>query len=220
VDKYLITFNSSNRITGPIMVTTSPRSTCPASCPLRGSVCYAENGHLGNLIWTGLDDTPAHKTFGNGIRVYNFAQLLIAIRCLVPGSVWRHNQAGDLATTDGVTIDRAKIRALTEANKGRKCFTFTHHAPTPENQETIKEACDNGFTINLSADTLEEADALADLGIAPVCVVINPTQKENLTTPKGRRVTICPARRKNGITCSTCQICTKPHKAIIAFPRL
>jgi hypothetical protein len=82
----------------------------------------------------------------------------------------------------------------------------------------LKEACDSGFMINLSADSLEEADDLANLNIAPVAVVVPPHQTAR--TPKGRTVTICPARRKKGITCSMCQFCTKPHKAIIAFPQL
>lgn len=219
-DKYLITFKSNNRITGPIMVTTSPRASCPMSCPLKGTDCYAEHGHLGHLIWKGLDRTRPGETFANNIRVYSFNQLLTAVRCLAPGSVWRHNQAGDLPTTDGVNIDHHKLRALIEANLGRKCFTFTHHEPNHHNRQIIKHACNKGFMINLSADTLSEADELVDLNIAPVTVVVESNQKENLKTPKGRPVTICPARRVKGITCSTCQICTKWHKAIIAFPKL
>lgn len=220
MDKYLISFSSSNRITGDMMVTTSPRATCPTSCPLKDAECYAESGHLGGWIWSTLDRTePGEKA---RMRVYTFTQLLAVIRLLMPGAIWRHNQAGDLVTDTSGTIDRAKIRALTKANEGKRCFTFTHHDvfTNAANRETIKEACDGGFTINLSADTLEEADAYADLDIAPVCLVVPAIQKENTTTPKGRKVTICPARRKEGVTCSSCQICTRPHKAIIAFPQL
>ena len=61
MDKYLITFTSSNPITGPMLVTTSPRATCPSICPLRGSACYAERGYLGGFIWKGLDDTQRHS---------------------------------------------------------------------------------------------------------------------------------------------------------------
>lgn len=224
MEKYLITFTSSNRITGPIMVTTSPRSSCPLSCPLRKdqlNQCYAERGHLGGRIWSGLDRTDPGETFGNGVKVYTFEQLLIVIGLLAPGQMWRHNQAGDLPTVDGIHIDDLKLDALVQANRGRRCFTFTHHDPfNDHNKRAIKKACEHGFMINLSADSLEEADRLADLDIAPVAVVVDPNQKENMTTPKGRKVAICPARLGKGITCSTCQICTKKHKAIIAFPRI
>jgi hypothetical protein len=220
LDKYLISFSSSNRITGEMMVTTSPRATCPGSCPLKDKECYAEKGHLGGWIWSALDNgEPGQKS---RMRIFTFAQLLTVIRLLGKGETWRHNQAGDLITDATGTIHRAKIQALTAANEGKQCFTFTHHdvLANTENRATVKEACDAGFTINLSADTLEEADALADLNIAPVCVVVPATQATNTTTPKGRKVTICPARRKKGVTCRTCRICTRPHKAIIAFPQL
>ena len=54
MDKYLITQKTANPITGPIMVTTSPRFTCPLDCAFRkggkgeyAGVCYAEHGALG-----------------------------------------------------------------------------------------------------------------------------------------------------------------------------
>ncbi|MFX9016061.1 hypothetical protein ABTN29_20580, partial [Acinetobacter baumannii] len=62
MDKYLITRKTANKITGPIMVTTSPRMTCPLSCAFRkggegplAGVCYAEHGALGGFVWTLLD---------------------------------------------------------------------------------------------------------------------------------------------------------------------
>jgi hypothetical protein len=73
MDKFLITRKSNNPITGPIMVTTSPRATCPIACPLRkdantptAGLCYAEHGALGGFIWTLLDRTPAGGSFQNG----------------------------------------------------------------------------------------------------------------------------------------------------------
>ena len=51
MDKFLITRTSENPITGPIMVTTSPRVTCPLTCAFRkggrtptAGLCYAEHG--------------------------------------------------------------------------------------------------------------------------------------------------------------------------------
>jgi hypothetical protein len=68
VDKFLITHRTANAITGPIMVTTSPRVTCPLSCAFRkggngplAGVCYAEHGALGGFVWTLLDRTPAGR---------------------------------------------------------------------------------------------------------------------------------------------------------------
>jgi hypothetical protein len=221
---------SGNRITGPILMTTSPRATCPTACPFRrnadsseAGLCYAEHGHLGHYIWTGLDKTGPGKKISGRIPVYSFDDLAAVIRAQSDGTLWRHNQAGDLPSRDGRTIDRARLLTLTDANLGRRGFTYTHFdvmANRP-NRDAIREANKRGFTINLSANTLDEADALAVLDCAPVTVVLPANQDMNTTTPQGRKVVICPARTTDGITCANCGICAVPHrKAIIGFPAL
>jgi hypothetical protein len=229
LDKFLITFKSGNRITGPIMITTSPRSSCPTACPFRkdgdapeAGVCYAEHGHLGHYIWNGLDRTPAGQKISNRIPVYSFEDLLEVVRTQPDGTLWRHNQAGDLPSTDRITVDRARLRRLTAANRGRRGFTYTHYSVTDNavNRAAIKEANDAGFTINLSADSLEEADELADLAIAPVTVVVPTAVIANTTTPIGRKVVICPARTRSGVTCATCGLCARQRSCIVAFPAL
>ena len=119
MDKYLITKKTANAITGPIMVTTSARVTCPLSCSLRkngdgplAGLCYAEHGALGGFIWTSLDRAHPGDHILNGIRIYDFAELLYAIRSLPAGSLWRHNIAGDLPSNNKTTIDRAEPRRL------------------------------------------------------------------------------------------------------------
>jgi len=229
MERFLITHKSGNRITGPIMMTTSPRSSCPLACPLRkggggaeAGVCYAEHGHLGHYIWTGLDRTKAGRKISGRIPVYCFDDLLRTIRDQPHGALWRHNQAGDLPSDDQVTISRERLRKLTAANRGRRGFTYTHFdiGQNKENRAAIEEANRDGFTINLSADTLEEADQLAALNVAPVTVVVPADTMENTVTPQGRKVVICPARTQDNVTCATCGLCQRQRTAIIAFPAL
>jgi hypothetical protein len=229
MERFLITFKSGNRITGPIMITTSPRSTCPLACPFRkggnapeAGLCYAEHGHLGHYIWTGLDKTPAGQKISGRISVHSFHELLAIVRAQPAGTLWRHNQAGDLPTDDKHTIARERLQKLTQANKGRRGFTYTHYdvIANTENRAAIAEANAGGFTINLSADSLAEADELADLAIAPVTVVVPEHQTKNTTTPAGRKVVICPARTHENVTCATCALCARQREAIIAFPAL
>lgn len=140
-----------------------------------------------------------------------------AIAALPEGTLWRHNQSGDLPG-HGEEIDRAELRALVAANKGRQGFTYTHKRGAA-NLRLIREANAAGFTVNLSADTLADADALAETGAGPVCVVLPATVTANTETPAGRRVVICPATQREGVTCESCRLCARPNRgAIVGFP--
>lgn len=76
-----------------------------------------------------------------------------------------------------------------------------------------------GFTINLSANDPEHADALADLGIAPVAVVLPAdSPKRHLRTPAGRPIAVCPAQTHKGMTCAECQVCTRRDRvSVVGF---
>src|SRR4051794_27333348 len=127
MDKFLIARKSQNIHTGNIMVTTSPRFSCPLSCAFRkggdattAGLCYAEHGALGGFVWTLLDRADVGDTVMNGVRIYGFDELLYLVRSLPAGALWRHNVAGDLASNNKVTIDRVALRAIVSANKGRR----------------------------------------------------------------------------------------------------
>lgn len=226
--KFLITRRSHNRITGPILVTTSPRTTCPHACPLRKQAdgpragsCYAENGFLGGFIWKKLDELEPGQSFKTGqIRVYDLPELLTVIEQLPPHTLWRHNQAGDLYTKDGHTIDQDVLFQIVSANFGRRGFTYTHFDPLDiaENRRLIKEANAAGFTINLSANSERHADQLASLGIGPVAVVLPSSSLANFDTQDGHRIVICPARVEANLSCATCGICANQRKAVVGLP--
>ena len=229
MDKFLITEKSYNRITGPMMVTTSPRSTCPLSCPLRkgsnneaAGACYAEHGFIGGYLWTSLDRTAAGMAFQKGrIKVLGFAELLSAIRRVPNGQPWRHNQAGDLPSTNQTNICPDRLRKIVAANRGRRGFTFTHYdvIHNRHNRQLVNMANRNGFAINLSANNLEHADQLADTRCGPVATVLPTDQVKNTVTPKGRKVVICPALIRSGVTCHSCQLCTRSTRnTIVGFP--
>ena len=132
-----------------------------------------------------------------------------------PPSCGRHNVAGDLQG-DGQRLHIDRLMELVRANEGRRGFTFTHKiGPIGNLQFSI--ANEEGFTINLSADTLEIADEYASLGVAPVSVLLPHDAPIRLKTPAGRRVTVCPAETE-GLTCRECELCTIPdRKTIIGF---
>jgi len=209
-----LTVVSRNAKTGPIPVSTSSSDTCPNACPFNSSNaggCYANGGPLA-IHWRKVTQGLSGKAWDNFLGM---------IRKLPKGQLWRHNQAGDLAGI-GDSLDVDALKELVSANKGKRGFTYTHKPLTAETErQAIREANDNGFTVNLSGNDLSHADTLVDMDIGPVVVVlpasINGPQR--ITTPKGRAVRVCPATYNDSVTCATCGICQIADRmAIIGFP--
>ena len=200
-----LTLKSANAKTGPIPVSTTERDSCPTNCAMRAG-CYAASGPLA-LHWAAVSA---------GTRGTSWGQFVASIAALPDGQLWRHNQAGDLPQTGG-TIDAVKLGQLVQANQGRRGFTYTHHRDRAS-LAWVKHANEWGFTVNLSANDLHDADALADTGAGPVVVVLPSTQTENTTTPAGRRVVVCPATQRDDVSCATCQLCQRQRSTIVGFP--
>lgn len=205
-----LTPKSGNKKTGPIPVSTTSAESCPSVCPLKGEGCYAESGQLA-LHW---------RDVTGGLRGGSWDQLCSAVAAMLPGQLWRHNQAGDLPQDSAGVIDREAVSQLVEANVGRAGFTYTHHDMGIEsNVEAVKDANTGGFTVNLSANGPEHADTLVELGIAPVVTIISEYADAVTSTPGGRRIIACPATQRDDVTCLSCQLCAKPdRKVIIGFP--
>jgi len=151
-----------------------------------------------------------------------WADAMAQIKALPKGTLWRHNQSGDLPGI-GAEIDPLAFGELVKANRGRRGFTYTHKPMTgPEglaNQALVSIANREGFTVNLSADDLAGADRLAALQIGPVVVILPSDQTTATTTPEGRKVAICPAAIADNVSCATCGVCAlRDRKAIIGFP--
>jgi hypothetical protein len=109
---------------------------------------------------------------------------------------------------------------LADANTGKRGFTYTHYPVLTDkhNAQVVKRMNEKGFVVNLSGNNLAHADALYDLDIAPVTTVLPETQTTNTTTPKGRKVIVCPATIRDNVSCATCQLCARNREAIIGFP--
>ena len=185
-----------NRKTGPIPTTRSPASTCPDSCALKGNGCYAENAPL---VWAWEKDET---------RGISWDELLLKIRKIPTGSLWRHNEAGDL---DFETLER-----LAAANSGRRGFTYTHHVPTqnPRRLADLRAANAGGFTINMSADNVLIADRYVTLGL-PTVVVLSQKAPNVSYTPAGNKIVACPAEKSDRVTCATCGLCALPKRDYI-----
>ena len=217
---------SGNRKVGSIPVSTTEAGSCPSSCPLaspqgagiaKDGDCYAAFGPLG-MHWRKIGKD------GRGIMWSLFCR---AIKKLPKGQLWRHNQAGDLPKADNPNcynidlIDSEKCEELSSASRGKRGWTYTHYdMESSHNRDVVQKMNSvDGLTVNLSADSLEEADQYTDLGIAPVCVTIpEDAPHRGNKTPNGLHVVVCPAQTQDDMSCARCQLCQiKNRKSIVGF---
>jgi hypothetical protein len=204
-----LTMKSSNAKTGPMPVSTTSKASCPNSCSLKGSGCYAEAGPLG-IHWAAVS---------NGKRGTDWSSFCATISSLPDGIVWRHNQAGDLPSDDNININPSLVYELIKANVNKKGFTYTHYKPSDGlNYAIINYSNKHGFTINLSAESLSEADTLVDLNIGPVVTLLPEVSTKVTYTPAGRKVVTCPAFHNDKVSCYTCKLCQRQDRPIIGFP--
>ncbi len=226
---------SGNGKVGPIPVSTTTEESCPQACPLLGK-CYAAAGPL-KLVWQQTTN-GTHGTAWDGF--------VAQIALLPDGQAWRHNQAGDLPGIRN-EIDAPKVAQLAIANVGKRGFTYTHKPMIGDayaaNRAAVAHANSLGFTVNLSANTLSEADTLSDLAIGPVVVLLDSPDgiRADTVTPAGRKVATCPATYRDDISCgggtvkikskvngkpvttsketSACMLCQRQNrKVIVGFP--
>jgi hypothetical protein len=212
---YHITPKSANKKTGALVVTTSARSTCWSGCPFFGNGCYADAGPLA-LHWSAVSRGE------RGLPWPEFLRDLAAALARNPAPIWRHNQAGDLPGL-GAKIDRAALLQLARvsAASGRVGFTYTHKPLLPgqapeaaANRKALAAAALAGLVVNASANNPGHADQLAALGL-PVCVTVPEETPETSATPAGRKIVICPAQSREGISCADCKLCARAERSVI-----
>ena len=213
---YHLSLNSHNSKTGNMPVSITSADTCPDSCSFKNAGCFAK---YGPLLWhwqrvSGTRAGGAMPIVMNGSGFFN------KIKQLPDGVVWRHNQAGDLPGKNN-RLNIQALRSLVRANKNKRGFTYTHKPLFRKTEkQAIKEANENGFTINLSADSLEQADRLKNLAIGPVVVVVPSDRPVPKTTPAGNPIFQCPATKTGAtITCKECKVCSVAiRRSVVAFP--
>jgi hypothetical protein len=142
------------------------------------------------------------------------------VKALPTGSIFRHNQAGDLPKNAKGNVHFTKLSKLVKSAEHLTCWTYTHYNPIKkDNAKAIRFANDNGFIVNVSADNLTEADAYAKMDIGPVCVTLpEDAPIRGNKTPDGLPIVVCPAQYVDDMNCERCQLChRKDRKSIVGF---
>jgi len=184
-----ITEVSGNRKTGPITTIKSDKSTCPSTCKLKKKGCYARSYPL-IIHWNNL--------FKNGL---SYLKLIQKIRKLPKNQITRFWEAGDFPGKYN-KINKLISLAIAKSCKHIQSFCFTHYHPTKHNLPILREI-NNYITINLSADTIKEADDYMTLGLQVVTLVPLNYPKLSLS-PKGNKIVVCPQQTGKTENCHRC----------------
>lgn len=206
--KFQFTRVSNNAKTGPIPTTMTERGSCPDTCPLKRNGCYADNFPL-SLHWDRVVDT--------GITL---EELCKAIAALPRGQLWRHNAAGDLpGDTQTGEIDSQVLYAIALANHGKRGFSYTHRSLSVRNVVKLQAAQAMGFTVNVSANSAQEATDIVRVHELPtVCLLPRDESRKSFDVGNVKVVT-CPAALRDDVTCASCGMCADAkRKFVIGFP--
>ena len=206
---YHFTKESKNVKIGKIPCTVSSADTCPNTCPHKGHGCYGETGPA-SWHWSKVT---------TGQRGADWQTLLHNINKIPDGQLWRHNVTGDLNHDDGI-IDRDTLHDLIDINKGKRGFTYTHHALVGmHNISLLQYSNRHGFTVNISCETYRKADSAIKAGLPAVVTLPHDTPTNfTHTTPNGNKVIVCPNQKGKKATCANCGLCQKrPNNIIIGF---
>lgn len=208
---FSLTRISSNKKTGPIATSYTSSNSCPETCPLKGSGCYAELGPTA-LHWRKVSDKTQQ-----GIDWF-----INELDTLKRGSMFRHNVAGDLPHSAGI-IDKEALGRITEAVAARslKAFTYTHHLPDRGSNALVLAAANaGGFTVNLSANNVQQAIAYAGTYRLPVVTIVEPAFWQGCKSQNvdGKTFVRCPAEYLDSVQCIDCKLCAvSTRETIIGF---
>jgi hypothetical protein len=210
---YHLTKKSSNKKTGPIAVSTTSKDSCPSTCPLKGSGCYAESGPL-RLHWDAVSDGPwRDKPRGTDIESF-----ISDLKSLPEGTCFKHNQAGDLPHFNGsINAHALGLIANACAERKLKAWTYTHHDINHYgNRSLIAAAPTMGMTVNVSAHSQQQAADCHKQGLPTVCIVPKNETRKNWEHD-GVKFLVCPAQwsEKN---CAECKLCSVADRScVVAF---
>ena len=202
--KVLFVEKSTNRKTGNIPQTYTEKGSCPTSCPFHGRGCYGEDYYT-NMTW--------NRCSTHGL---NLEQLCAAVLKLEPGTLLRYNVAGDMAIpgTGRLNLDLVSRLSGIFCAAGVQAYTYTHCELGRLEGYCLRVARSSGFTVNASCETMQECDKAIDLGVPAVIACVD-AEHVPATTPKGRRIVICPNQSHERVTCKSCKLCARGNRKVV-----
>ena len=215
ITRYSITKSGNSKTGAATINTRSTSETCPATCPHKmAGTCYAKQGHE-RLWWDRLDRNDGIKS-GDWLWLHSQLKELKP----KPGTLLRHNTAGDLSHDGNGKILQTPLQMLAGmfVESGVVPYTYTHHRQDEWNLLMVRDATAAGFTVNLSCDTEAQASQRHRQGYASTVVVAHDDERTQWRDEHGCAFVVCPAQTREGMTCDRCRLCAKADRgAVVAF---
>jgi hypothetical protein len=191
---------SKNTKTGPISATYAAQGSCPTSCPLLHSGCYAESGQVGMLAARLAAKPATPRAIAR--------QEAAAIDTLTGALPLRLHVVGD-CRTDATTRIVSAAADRYAARHDQPVWTYTHA------WRAVDRDSWGAVSVRASCESVGEIPAATARGYrAAVIVSEHPTDGRAWNSAAGK-VIPCPAQTRD-TTCRDCKLCwTSPHT--IAF---
>ena len=183
---------SDNSKIGLVHATYASQNSCPTTCPLKNSGCYAESGPMG--IWTRKVNRAAPDATGLEVALAEAE----AITSTLSGNLnLRLHVVGDCASTEAAAI--VAKAALSVMRRGNKVWTYTHAS------KMVDRKAWEGVSVLASAETADEVHEAQAAGWA-TAVVLPEFKDDKLYEEDGMKILPC-VNQTRGAKCIDCRLC-------------
>ncbi len=201
--------SSSNSKIGTVSATYATQATCPSSCKLKGSGCYAESG-LVAFITRRLNRSEDAQATVEELAMHE----AMAIAGLTGELPLRLHVVGD-ATTDGAAKLLSDAAAYHTNKHNQPVWTYTHA------HRDVKRESWGKVSVLASCETVEETKVAMSKGYA-AALVVDHHESDKAYVVDGVKLVPCPQQTGRAENCVACKLCWKADRllamgAVIAF---
>lgn len=199
---------SKNRKLGERVSATysSIKGTCPDTCELKGTTCYAETGYVG--IQVARLDKALKKLPWDATKIARQEAKLIDESFKggeVDGRALRLHVAGDVRTQKGVKY-LANAAMRWQARGGDKVWTYSHA------WRKLPRKLWKSISVLASVDSVKEANEAVKAGYAPA-IVVDHFDGDKAFKIKGSNIKWIPCpNQTRDVSCADCGLCLNEHK--------
>jgi hypothetical protein len=183
--------NTENKKVGDISVTYLPiKQTCPDSCALKGTACYAENGYVGYTVRR-LEEGAKHLSAYDVVRKEAREIIAYAPKSNKP---LRLHVSGDARTNKS-----AKLLSNAASYWKDKVYTYTHA------WRDVERSSWGSVSVLASVENVEDAKKAMARGYAPA-IVVSEHKNAKAYVKDGLKIIPCPQQTRE-VTCDKCGLC-------------